>query len=772
LGAGKSLVATDCRNSMKNEYVRGGPDLNYGGYGSGYGYGNYGYGGGYGGYEGGGGGPQRSFKDYILMFRERIWYLIVAFFIIFSGSIIYTSTATNIYTAAASVRVLRDDPNALGRASQPDETTIGGSEDFNTLINEFNSASIIQGVEQRLQDEIRLQFMAPYTGSLSLSGPLSPAAVLGRNRRIVPQKMSLMVNVAYSHPDPDIAAEVANLFAKEFIDYNLKRNIDRSMVAVEDLRIRADQQKVKVEELELKLAEYREQKNAVSLDRQEDIATDQYASLSSIQLANKNALDNFETKWNLIDSYRREGKDLWELSFIAGQQRVAALLSQVSGVRIQISSLSKRYRSKHPEMIRLLQVLQEAELELNLAVENAVGKIYAGYLEAQKNYESASQRLAEKGRELIELSKTRVEFNSLQRELSVEQSFLQELHSRMTVEMAKINLIKPNVSIVDLAIAPPDDQPSSPNVPMNLAAGFFGGIAVGTALVFAVAFLDDRVKSAFDIEGTIGLPMLGVIPRIKKLDTNSKAQAVASNVDRHVTEIFRSIHSALKLNDESKNAKVIITTSTVPGEGKSFVSSNIALTFANHGEKTLLLDCDLRLPNVARSLQLEDKHGLLDCIENGISLDDVLIKEVYPNLDVLPTGGKSKNPTQVLNSAQFEATLAELRDRYDRVIIDTPPLAAVSDSLCLLPLVDGILYVIKFNTVKRKTAVVNVRRLWESNTPVFGAVLNNIASSLSSYYYSHYSDKAYQDYYIHNDEELEQELAGEIEPALESNTKS
>jgi capsular exopolysaccharide synthesis family protein len=307
---------------------------------------------------------------------------------------------------------------------------------------------------------------------------------------------------------------------------------------------------------------------------------------------------------------------------------------------------------------------------------------------------------------------------------------------------------------------------------MNLAAGFFGGIAVGMGLIFVVAFLDDRVKSAFDIEGTIGLPMLGVIPRIKKLDSNTKAQAVASNVDRHVTETFRSIHSALKLNDESKNAKIILTTSTVPSEGKSFVSSNLSLTFANHGEKTLLLDADLRLPNVARSLQLENDFGLLDHIEKGVALDEVIIKEVYPNLDVLPTGGKSKNPTQVLNSAKFEAMFADLRDRYDRIVVDSPPLAAVSDALNLLPLVDGILYVIKFNTVKRKTAVVNVRRLWESNTPVFGAILNNITSSLSSYYYSNYSDKAYQDYYIHQEEEFEEELAGNVEPESELEPKA
>ena len=771
---------------MKNDYIRGAPDPNSGGYGgssygygggggyggSNYGYGgsNYGYGGGYG--DGGGGaGPQRSFKDYLLMFRERIWYLIVTLFIIFSGSILYTFNKTKVYTAVSQVQLFRDDASALGAIGQGPEmeqNQILSAEDLNTQISVMESLSIIKGVEQRLQDELRLRFMAPYEDTLSFSGPLTPLEILAKNRRIIPRRMSLMVNFAFSHPDPIVAAEVSNLFAKEFIDYNLKLNIDGSMKAVEDLRIRADQQKDRVEELELKLAEYREQNNAVSLQSDENIAAAQLARLNEIELTNKNIYDNFQTKWDQIETYRLEGRELWELPFVAEQSRVANLLQQVSGTRISISSLSKRYRDKHPAMIQLLQTLQEGELELELAVQNSVDKIYAGYSESKSNYEVASLRLAEKEKELIELGKTRIEFNSLLRDLEVQQSFFQALNQRMTTEKAQVNLKNPNARIVDEAFPPRADQPSSPNVVLNLAAGFFGGIALGVGLIFAVAFLDDRVKSAFDIEGTIGLPMLGVIPRIKKLDTNTKAQAVASNVDRHVTETFRSIHSALKLSDQSKNAKIILTTSTVPGEGKSFVSSNLSLTFANHGEKTLLLDCDLRLPNVARSLQIENDLGLLDYVEKEVSLEEVIVKEVYPNLDVLSTGGKSKNPTQVLNSAQFEAMFAVLRDRYDRIVVDSPPLAAVSDALNLLPLVDGIIYVIKFNTVKRKTAVLNVRRLWESNTPVYGAILNNITSTLSSYYYSNYTDKAYQDYYINQEEDLDEELVGDIETELES----
>lgn len=750
---------------MKNDYVKGAPDPNKGGYG-GYGnYGGYSYSdGGYGGGYGPGGAPQRTFKDYFLMFRERVWYLIVAFFIIFSGSILYTFNKTKVYTAVAMVQLLRDDPSAMASAEM-EMNQIRGAEDLNTQISVLGSGAIVLGVERRLQDDERERFMAPYADALSFTGPLTPTQMLAQNRKILPQRGTLMIGVGYNHPDPVMAARVANLFADEFINYNLTLNIDGSMKAVEDLRIRADQQKERVEELELKMAEYREDNNAVSLESQENIAATQLSSLNTIKIENKHLYDNLETRINLIESFRRAGRNLSELPFIAEQGQVSQLLSQISAIKIGISSSSKRYREKHPVMIEQQQTLQESEVELAAAVKDSVDKLSSALVEAKSNFELASQRLAEKELELIKLSKTRVAYSSLQREMDVQQGFLQALVQRMTQERAAVNLKNPNSRVIDEALPPL--RHSSPNIVMNLAAGFFGGLAVGAGLIFVVAFLDDRVKSAFDIEGTVGLSMLGVVPRIKKLDSNSKAQAVASNIDRHVTEAFRSIHSALKISEESKNAKVIVTTSTVPGEGKSFISSNLALTFANHGEKTLLLDGDLRLPNVARSLQLENEFGMLDHIEKEVALDEVIMKAVYPNLDVLPSGGKSKNPTQVLNSAKFEAMLADLRDRYDRIVIDSPPLAAVSDVLNLLPLADGVLYVIKFNTVKRKTAVVNVRRLWESNTPIFGAILNNISSTLASYYYSSYSDKAYQDYYISQDVELEDELAGSVEPEME-----
>ena len=202
---------------MKNDYIKGGGDPNSGGYGYGYGYsggsgysyGNYGYGG-YGG--GGEQAPQRSIKDYILIFRERIWWLIVSFFIIFSGSLLYTFNKTKVYTSVAVVRLLRDDPSAMGVSVELAQNQIVGAEDLNTQISLLQSGKIIQGVNRRMSDEQRKRFLLPYEGAFSFSGPLTPTEILGKYRKIMPQRMSLMVNVAYTHPDAQIAAGCCSAF--------------------------------------------------------------------------------------------------------------------------------------------------------------------------------------------------------------------------------------------------------------------------------------------------------------------------------------------------------------------------------------------------------------------------------------------------------------------------------------------------------------------------------------------------------------------------------
>jgi capsular exopolysaccharide synthesis family protein len=172
------------------------------------------------------------------------------------------------------------------------------------------------------------------------------------------------------------------------------------------------------------------------------------------------------------------------------------------------------------------------------------------------------------------------------------------------------------------------------------------------------------------------------------------------------------------------------------------------LVYAAHGDRVCIVDCDLRKPNIHKSFRRENLKGVIDVCSGVATLDEVTLKDVHPNLDVIPTGGRAKNPTQILNNKSFEIMISDLRKRYDRVFIDTPPLAAVSDALVVLPLVDGSIFTIFFNKVRRKAAQAAARRLLDSNVTCYGAVLNGLNLAVSGYYYAQYYDKSYKDYYI------------------------
>lgn len=726
-------------------------------YGSGYspygGYQNYGggyyYGYGYGGYGGEDAKPQRSLKDYLLIFRERIWYFIVTFFVIVTGTLLYTYNATEIFTSASTVRILRDGPRILGTQDIDRSSAVASAEDLNTQIRIMESGAVVSLVAGRLSDEERERFLAPY-GDGFLTGPVSVEQVLSRNRRVSPVRMSMMVHIVYSHPDPDVAAMIANYFADEYINYNLRQNIDTSMRAVEDLRIRADQQRAKVEEIRARMVEFRERTGRTSLNPEENIERAELQRLQQINTEDRRTLDMVENQRETLEEYLDEGRPLTELPFLVEQSRISQLLDQRSNQRIAIETLRERYRDGHPRMIESLRAYEKTQEELDEAIATAIEKVRVGYRQAQQNFDVSTRRLAEKEAEILELNRLAVQYQSLQDELEVNNSLYQAMMLRLQSEMQQVALHGPNARIIDNA--GPAISPSSPNHFRNMAVGIFGGIIAGLGLVFVTAFLDDRIKSAFDIESAVGLPLIGIIPRIKKLNSPEKAQAVANNSEKRVTEAFRAIHSALKINDLSKRAKVFLVTSTSPSEGKSFVTSNLALTFAIHGEKTMILDADLRMPNISKSLGIDEKNGLCQIFEDNMPLEQVVREELYPNLDVLTAGGKAKNPTQIFNNPRFEQLIAELGERYDRLLLDTPPVAAVSDALTLLPLCDGVLYVIKFNAVKKRTAKANLRRIIDSNAPVFGAVLNQISLSVASYYYSHYYDKKYESYYHQGDD--------------------
>lgn len=701
----------------------------------------------YGGYPTGYGdtSSQRSLHDYLLILRERIWYIVVVFLVVFSSSLVFTLSQTKIYEATATVQIFRNDPLVMVNAPVID-SAIRGAEDLNTLVKILESGGIIQKVAARLTGDDLRAFMQPFEKEGAAA--VTAADILARNRKVAPLRSTLIVAVQFRHPDRLIAAKVANLFVDEFMAHNARVRIDEGMKAVEDLQIRVEQQKQKVEELAIKLQDYREKNQQVSYEKTQDIVTEKLKALNSQLTQSGAVLSAAEIRWKQVEERKASGGDLAELPFIASQGLISQLNQQIAGLNITLAQLSERYRDKHPKMIETRNSLAQAQRELTRALDAAAASVEAEYQAAQRNEREARAALAQQEAQALELGRSSVDYDAVFRDFKINEQLLQVIVGRMRETGMQTTMEIQNARIMDQASPPPDGNYVQPNIPLNLAIGFVGGLGLGLCFALFVAFIDDRVKSSFDIESVVGLPLIGIIPQIKKMEQPDKAQIAINNADRQVSEAFLTLHSSLRLKDESKNAQCILLTSTIPGEGKSFTTTNLALTYSSHGERVLVIDCDLRKPNIHKSFRRENLKGVIDVCAGSASIDEVILKDVQPGLDVLPTGGRAKNPTQILNSKNFELMLSDLRKRYDRIFIDTPPLAAVSDALVILPLADGSIFTIFFNKVRRKAAQHCARKLLEANVPVFGAVLNGLNLAVSGYYYAQYYDKSYKDYYV------------------------
>ena len=765
-------------------YGSGGYGGGYG-YGGGGGYGGYGYGVGYGGGYGYGGGnnpggggaaerPNRTFRDYMMILRERWAYIVITAFIILAGVILYTLRVTPIYMSMARVQILRDADVAIdgpGSTERSRNFAILSMEDFNTQVKILESNEIIRAVKSRMKEDEIVRFMAPYNDMFTLGPRKTEEELLAENRNIAPERMSLIIRIVFEHPDPDMAATIANLFAQEYLNYTHHTRVQKILDSIDELRIKVAQQEAKVKELDKRLVEYREQYKAISLENLDDVDRNELRDLNTILTSDKRAFDSASTQWNLVQEFKREGKPLTDLPFIAELPQISKLLTDRSTQQVFVASSEKRYKEKHPRMIEARKALDQLNKELDIAVESAEQKVQAAYEAARQNYEQSQKRLLEKKEQILDLGRKAIVYKSIEREKQVAESMHAGLIASMNVRLAQVNLINEGANIIDKAS--PAIRPVSPNIPLNIVLGVFGSLAGGVLVAFIVAFMDDRAKSAYDIESVVGLPLLGVIPRIRKLNSSEKAQVAVSNADRATTEAFRSLHSILKVNTIAKDSKVLLFTSTTPSEGKSFVVTNLALMCAMHGEKTIIIDADLRLPAMAKILGIESQNGVVSHIEDGKPIEECVVKDYYPNLDVLPCEKRSQNPTQALGSEEFISMLAKFREQYDRVFIDSPPVGAVSDAIALLPYVDGVVYIVKFNSVSRKAIQKNIRRLMVSNVPIVGAIMNMVPQGAASGYNLNYYDKSYQNYYTSQDEESEDEIIeGEDTSEEESSQES
>ncbi|MSU48334.1 MAG: polysaccharide biosynthesis tyrosine autokinase [Opitutus sp.] len=311
-----------------------------------------------------------------------------------------------------------------------------------------------------------------------------------------------------------------------------------------------------------------------------------------------------------------------------------------------------------------------------------------------------------------------------------------------------------NIPVRPLDRATPNPTPVSPNKSqitrtcVGLGVLIFLGVAVG------LSFIDDRVKSAWDVESFIGSNLLGIIPDLTAMKDEEKYTLLMDNKQAPGVEAFLSVYSSIKIHSKLDFPKSILVTSTIPGEGKTLISCNVAGAFARHSRKTLLIDCDLRRPMLHRHFKQQNNSGLITWFEGGAAMEGDLatnpalgIIKVSENLSLLCSGGRSKSPTELLENPAFGQLLERLKREYDLVIVDSPPLGAVTDSLLIAERIDEVVYVCRFNRAYRKHIRLYMRALRNGKNEVLGIVLNGLSPRRIEYYSNYRYYRSYKKYY-------------------------
>jgi capsular exopolysaccharide synthesis family protein len=586
----------------------------------------------------------------------------------------------------------------------------------------------------------------------------SPSAPsLSANLQATPVRGSRLIQVSFSSPDPALTATVANTVCAQYIEYNMEARYRSTQTATEFLTKQLVDLKANVEKSEEELLKFGQQMDIVTLDDKGGNAISQ--KLIDLNTALTHAqMDRLEKEstWRIVqdslpgfpDSLRSPGMTVLENSLAQLQQEEA--------------TLSVLYKPGWPDLARVQRQREEVERQLVEARKRAVKDIENDYSAAVAKETTISQAVAAQAAESMKLSQNSIQYNILKREVETNQQLYNGFLQRLKEAGISAGLKSSNIRILDAAVVP--GTPETPDKPRSMFYGVMGGLFCGMLLAFFFEYLDSSVKSPDDVDRFIKLPTLGVIPSPASLSSTSSHRLLVArgnnglsgasrvelvafqNVKSIVSEAYRNTRTSVLLSSgASRRPKSLLITSSWMGEGKTTTSLNLAITLCQTGEKVLLLDCDMRNPNLHRILDLGHSAGMSEYLSGNADLSgngdlSPLVQETsVPNLYIIPGGHTPPNPAELLGSERMKDVLALSNGHFDHIVIDSPPVLSVADARILAPVVDGVILVIKGGETPKQAVQRCKRLLQEVNANIIGTVLNCVDVRSADYlYYSRY----------------------------------
>ncbi len=678
---------------------------------------------------------------------------------------IKTLTTTYIYRATCQILIERDTPNIV---SFQDVFMLDSSTDYyQTQYRLLQSPSLVLRAIKNLNlANNPLFYPLPEQasgdqGSAAFANNLNPqqrqsaliSTFLG-GLKVTPINGTLLVDIGFESPHPKLAAEAANGLAEAYIEQNLELKTGISQDAIEFLTKKIDELRLKVEESESALERYKEEKEIITVDEREMITPQKLAELNSQLLKAQLRRVELETLYNQIEKLSEKPEMVESTPQILDSRFIQSLKSEKIALEKEYSNTHRKYGPKHPAIIRLSSEIATIKHKIDLEVSKIVNSIKVEY-ELSKARENVLQRqFEEMKQQALELSKKGIEYAALKRLADSNREVYGTLLKRLKETDVTEDIETLNIRIVNRAEVP--RSPVRPAKKKNIMVSVIVGLTLEVGLAFLLEYMDNTIKTLEDIEQRVQLPFLGTIPTIR-FNTQDNEEEIDSSPSENKdlitsthprstsSEAYRSVRtSALLSTPDSPPGKILIA-SAAPYEGKTITAANLAITMAQAGTKTLLLDTDLRKPRIHQIFAVENTMGLSNIITTGQDPLSFIKKTDIPHLNILTSGPIPPNPAELLGSNRMHELMKIFTADFDRIILDSPPLIVVTDASILSTMCDGVILVVQANRTGLDIIQRGKELLQDVNSRIIGVVLNNMDIERGRYF--HYYP--YYRYYYH-----------------------
>ncbi|HAS51407.1 MAG TPA: exopolysaccharide biosynthesis protein [Gammaproteobacteria bacterium] len=561
---------------------------------------------------------------------------------------------------------------------------------------------------------------------------------------VEPVRNSRLVKLHYESPDAKQAAAILNTLVKNYINMTMERRFDASTYARTFLQERLQQVKVKLEDSERDLVAFARQEQIISVDDKQNIVSQNLSSTNAAMAEAEKKRVTAEAAYRQMMATQGHG-----LSQVLDSKIIQTLKESKAKLEAQYQDNLSIYKPAYPSMVQLRGQIGQINAMINQEVGNIRAAITASYQAAKAEEALLQTRIEQLKKDVLTLQDRSIEFNILRREVDTNRQLYDGLLQRFKEVGVAAGIGTNNISVVDEAKVPV--WPYKPKISLNAAIALVLGLLGGVGLAFLFERLDDTFRRPEELEKLLGVPVLGVIPLMPgKRRDDDRPLAISGHDDARsaFAEAYRSVRTALQFSTVHGVPRLLTITSAMAGEGKSTTVLSLAIQFAQSGKKTLLIEADLRKPILHRTLNLDNQVGLTNYLAGGdVQPVDIAKPTLIANLFAISAGPIPPNPAELLSSARMMELLTLAAEKFDQVIVDSPPLLGLADALIIGNLCEGTLLTVEMGSTPRGYVQGAFKRLRGARVHVLGTVLTKLAARQGGYgYYRSYYDY-HHDYY-------------------------